>query len=47
MKEHAEVPDSVLFTFSWFAFEVVIKALSLKLRETGDINGNTERQRQS
>lgn len=40
MGEHAEVPDSTLFGFSWFVFEIVIKALTLKLQESGALNGN-------
>lgn len=39
MGEHTEVPDSTLFGFSWFVFEIVIKALSLKLQASGGLNG--------
>jgi hypothetical protein len=41
MKESAEVPDSTLFGFSWFVFEVLVKALALKLDQSLSLNGIT------
>ncbi len=41
MSDHSDVPDGNLFTFAWFVFDLIIKALALKLHQHGDLNGIT------